>query len=89
MGGPDRLGFSSTSEIALSGGGVVQFFRKGGSLTAIYWHPVHGTRSVSGTGAFYHYWLANGYVSRLGYPVTDEHLGQTDVCTCGFRPALT
>lgn len=75
MGGPDRLGFPSTSEIALSGGGVVQFFRKGGSLTAIYWHPVHGTRSVSGTGAFYHYWLANGYVTRLGYPVTDEHLG--------------
>ncbi|WP_237225331.1 S8 family serine peptidase [Rothia nasisuis] len=72
MGGPTGVGFPASSEIAVTDGGVAQYFRRSSSETVYHWHPRYGTTAVNARGSFFNYWKNNGYTARLGYPLHDE-----------------
>lgn len=72
MGGPEAVGFPTTSEILTTNGGVAQYFARGSATTVYHWHARYGTTSVNARGAFFTYWKSQGYTDRLGYPLHDE-----------------
>lgn len=67
------LGFPLTDEI-WRGGGAIQYFRaSNGGETGIYWSESTGAHQLNSKGAIYYQYLRGGYISKYGFPVTDEY----------------
>lgn len=64
-------GYPLATEVALPGG-AMQTFARGAAQTGIWWSPSTGAKTLNTRGAIYWHWRERGYVSNLGYPVTDE-----------------
>lgn len=67
----NAYGFPSTAEYAIPGGAAQKFMKNGTENLAV-WSPGTGTKFMNGSGGIYNYWAANGYISKYGYPVTNE-----------------
>lgn len=67
-----RIGFPVSDELP-TGSGVVQYFRDAaGRETGVYWSPSTGAKIMNSKGALYFHYVRNGYISKYGYPITDE-----------------
>lgn len=88
-GGVNTDGFPVTDEIPTANG-VVQYFRNANwAETGIWWSPTTGAHAMNSKGAIYNYWWKNGYVSKFGFPVTDETTHADGSATVKFSNGST
>lgn len=85
MGGINAVGFPSSDETLIVGGGVTQTFQhRYGRNTIIVWSESTGTTSLNSNGGLYWHWRNNGYTTQYGFPKTDETLQGNGTVTVDF-----
>ncbi|MFW0119860.1 LGFP repeat-containing protein [Rothia sp. P5764] len=72
-GAANTVGFPSSDELGVRGGGAIQFFRnRSGFESAFIWSPNTGTHVLSARGGLYFAWLNHGHTDKYGFPSSDE-----------------
>ncbi|QNV37535.1 S8 family serine peptidase [Rothia terrae] len=88
-GGVNTDGFPVTDEIPTAGGAVQYFRNANWAETGIWWSSTTGAHAMNSKGAIYNYWWKNGYVSKFGFPVTDEVTNSDGSATVKFSNGST